>query len=81
MKQVPIPPQPKDRNDPLYKMIAEFINYGDVKVWAVELDLKSCTVSNAVNGNIRSKKVWDHIMKAVLKRKEQKQIFLEYMSK
>lgn len=78
MKNIPIPQQPKNREDELYKVIAEFLNKGDNKVFAIDLDVTEVAISQVVNGVTQSKRIWTHIMKTVIKRIEQKKQFLQY---
>jgi DNA-binding transcriptional regulator YdaS (Cro superfamily) len=71
--------QPHDKNDPVYSAITEFINRGDQKVWAIDLGVSPKTVCQVINGHRRSKKIWSHMIKEVIKRKQQKTEFLKYM--
>jgi DNA-binding transcriptional regulator YhcF (GntR family) len=75
-----IPQQPKNPDDQIYQLISEFLNPGDQKVFAVDLNVNPNTVSKVVNGFTRSERIWNHVMKVVLKRKEQKDQFIQYMT-
>jgi hypothetical protein len=73
--------QPKDPNHVLYKMVDEFLINGDLKLIRIELNVTAQTVSDVKRGAARSKRVWAKIIEVVMKRKEQQDAFMTYMSK
>jgi hypothetical protein len=73
--------QPTDRTDPLYKLIADNLAFGDRKEIAEELGVDACTVSLVLRGRGKSKKVWNKLVARAMKRKAEKDKVTQYLSK
>lgn len=74
-----LPTQPKDPNDDLYKVLKQFLARGDQKIVAIETEVDDSTVSQVVKGKRRCANVWDALMKMALKRKAERDAYLQHM--
>jgi hypothetical protein len=79
--KAPIPVQPRDRADVVYRLIDEYLRPGDQKEVAEKLEVTLVAVNRVCQGNARSERIWEAVITKVIKRKEQKQAFLTYMNK
>ena len=70
--------QPRDRNDPVYKVIDEFLERADQKIIAAEIGVSKEAVSDVKCGTTRSKRIWNKIIEKVMARMEQREAFLKY---
>jgi hypothetical protein len=73
-------PQPKDQTDPIYAIVSKYLQHGDQKIIAIELEVSPGLVSSVKHGRIRSKRIWDRIVEVCMNRKDSEERFLQYMS-
>jgi hypothetical protein len=71
--------QPKDRNDPLYRLLEEYIIDGDNKSIATRLDVNESMVSDVKRGIKRSRRIWDGLVCVMMRRKKERDRVLAYM--
>jgi hypothetical protein len=77
----PIPVQPKDQEDEVYKLVQNYLQPGDRKAIAEKLNVSISAVGQVCRGKDHSKRIWEAIITQVVKRKDQNDAFLKYMSK
>ncbi len=73
--------QPTDKNDPLYKLVAANLAFGDRKRIAEELGMAPETVSLVIKGRGKSPKIWNKLVATAMKNKKAKDEAIEYFSK
>jgi uncharacterized protein YjcR len=78
---IAIPSQPKDRKNPVYSVIKDYIKYGDYVGIAAKLGLSVSTVRNVAAGWAQSEKVWSAVISLALERKQQESAFVAYFNK
>lgn len=73
--------QPKDRTHIMYQLLDQYIIGGDEKEIAADLKIKNVgAVSNVKTGRCRSRRVWDALITRMMKRKNEEERVVAYMT-
>lgn len=79
-KNIPIPLQPKNREDEIYVLINQYTTSSDYTAFANEMTnegypVSRMTVNYVCRGLRRNEKVWSYVIQKVTERKEQTDAF------
>jgi hypothetical protein len=72
--------QPKDKSHILYSLLDQYLVLGDEKSIAISLQVRENSVSGVKIGRDRSARIWDALVSIMMKRKEEEDRIIKYLT-